>query len=617
MQDKDRRKHLFTFIVAIIILLFTIYYSLIAKHSDLSFDGAIYNQGIVSYLKYGTYVNYLYDKEDLTKARFSLFTQGMLSQYFLNIPFVMIWGLNNFSLQANNIIFLILSSILLYYLVVCMTGNYYTGLLSVILFFTFPGMKHYGLAGFGEIPAFFYILLIIFLLHKSLISNKYFSLLGFSLFLAIHTKLFLILLFPILLFILPYLWLYDKKMSFRSIMAFGSSFILPILMLHFIIWFKFGWNEVIEEYRSFLILSAISEKSLGTSLLGRIFYGMKAITQEYGSLAHFYGPLMIGSLAAIFCIGINIRLSKSNDNKFKRFFYLDRTQIIILFLLLTLFVYIVLYFHISDSHQTYRRILPILLLTIPFYCISIGYAINKWGQKRRFLISVVCLLLFVSMLYNQISYFISSFELKTRQDQSLRDRSEIVDLIKKIPSDTKIFGVGWWQAPRLSLFSDRIFLDIGKNGVRKHVYDNGYLVFDREALMIAPETVRNTLDTYNTEVVKINGSYQLYRWNKKSGQNNNLPLILMQVGPDRTKVSKGFNIQQGWRSAMWAITANTSKTTVIVWDGVKLETTFGGPDNLTAYVPSNLYARRGKSEIYLWDWSDDRKSNSLYFTVED
>ena len=95
------------------------------------------------------------------------------------------------------------------------------------------------------------------------------------------------------------------------------------------------------------------------------------------------------------------------------------------------------------------------------------------------------------------------------------------------------------------------------------------------------------------------------------------PLILKEFGPTKIKVEQAFNVQPNGESAIWTITENATKTTVIAWGEKQLKTTFGSSKNLTALVTKELYSKPGQFQIYLLDTKTGAKSNSLVFTVEE
>ena len=95
------------------------------------------------------------------------------------------------------------------------------------------------------------------------------------------------------------------------------------------------------------------------------------------------------------------------------------------------------------------------------------------------------------------------------------------------------------------------------------------------------------------------------------------PPVLKQMGPTKTKAGVAFNVQSNGESAIWAITENATKTTVIVWGERQLQSTFGGSNSVTALVPKELYSKPGQFQVYLLDKKTGKKSNGLVFTVEE
>jgi hypothetical protein len=95
------------------------------------------------------------------------------------------------------------------------------------------------------------------------------------------------------------------------------------------------------------------------------------------------------------------------------------------------------------------------------------------------------------------------------------------------------------------------------------------------------------------------------------------PPLLKQMGPMKTKAGVGFNVQPNGESAIWTITENATRTTVVVWGETQLHSTFGSAKAVTALVPKELYSKPGQFQVYLLDTKTGKKSNSLVFTVEE
>jgi hypothetical protein len=96
------------------------------------------------------------------------------------------------------------------------------------------------------------------------------------------------------------------------------------------------------------------------------------------------------------------------------------------------------------------------------------------------------------------------------------------------------------------------------------------------------------------------------------------PPVLKEIGPVKTEVNQGFNVQPNGESTMWFKAENATITTVAVWGETRLNTLFVNPTELTAsVVPKELYSKPGQIQIYLLDTKTGTKSNSIVFTIEE
>jgi hypothetical protein len=74
---------------------------------------------------------------------------------------------------------------------------------------------------------------------------------------------------------------------------------------------------------------------------------------------------------------------------------------------------------------------------------------------------------------------------------------------------------------------------------------------------------------------------------------------LLRLGTCWTRPGQRFNVQPNGESALWVGCENASMRTRIVFGGVPLETGFGGPNLLTAFVPSELIEKPARVPVYL------------------
>src|ERR1017187_4688986 len=90
-------------------------------------------------------------------------------------------------------------------------------------------------------------------------------------------------------------------------------------------------------------------------------------------------------------------------------------------------------------------------------------------------------------------------------------------------------------------------------------------------------------------------------------------LRLVALHPDETPAGQPFNRQPSGESALAVTCEGATNTTAIIFSGEKIPTVYGGPTLLSAEIPSRLYAKAGKYDVYLQ--SGQARSNTLKFQV--
>ncbi len=94
------------------------------------------------------------------------------------------------------------------------------------------------------------------------------------------------------------------------------------------------------------------------------------------------------------------------------------------------------------------------------------------------------------------------------------------------------------------------------------------------------------------------------------------PLLLKKYGPTDIKAGQIFNKQPNGESAIWTQTENATLSTVLVLNGVPLDTAPQQDGTLvTAVVPRALYEKPGEYSLYLLDKKTNQKSNELKVIV--
>jgi hypothetical protein len=616
---------------ALVVVLFLSYYYSVARKTDISFDGAIFLQPIVSLERIGV-LTHTYSTRSPSDFHLPLTNlgQGMLSQSILNWPFVHLFGINHVTLQAANLIFLLLGGVLMYLLVGRLTGNRVLSLAGALLFYTTPNMKALGLQGFGEVPGAFYLLACAFLLHVALSRPRCFWWLGFVAFLAYHTKNYLILVYPMILILLGYLWLRQKTVRFRDLLRFSIAFWAGMLSLPLIFILKYGWHPFVQEMSAFWGL--IASTQWGVSL-GReerdpqlIRQAVRVLSNNYGGWRLFYLPIATGHLMTMFALAVKAKepaaqsdQSAGESRVISWAPAFDATQVVLLFLLGLSLFYIGYWFHFSTWAIWYRRVFPFLIIQIPLWLIALE---RVWTLgKNRVLLRTVAALGVAGLLLlagAHTKYFVLAYDRPLPDELALKERIEATDVIRSMPAEARLFGLGWWQAPRLSLFSGRIFLDLTTTGDE---YNEGYLVLDRETLGVAAEGVARRLSSMETKTIWENRSNRIIAWKRRRIDLSRIRvdpgLKLLRIGPDHsTTAGERFSAQPGGTFAMWAATEGATPKTLLLWNGVLLHSSVR-PDGklMTAMVPKAFFSLPGCYPIGLYDPENQRRSDSLVMTI--
>jgi hypothetical protein len=94
-------------------------------------------------------------------------------------------------------------------------------------------------------------------------------------------------------------------------------------------------------------------------------------------------------------------------------------------------------------------------------------------------------------------------------------------------------------------------------------------------------------------------------------------LVLKKYGPADIKVGQIFNKQLSGESAIYTDTENATPTTILVLNGVPLESAVEKEGTVvTAVVPKKLYEKAGEYPLYLLDKKNQNKSNEITFSVK-
>lgn len=84
------------------------------------------------------------------------------------------------------------------------------------------------------------------------------------------------------------------------------------------------------------------------------------------------------------------------------------------------------------------------------------------SMKKLILQSVLVIMLILSCRFTDQKVFLTDYVQKEEKSDNVWAMEEMVQYLKALPEDATIYIYGYWQAPELSLFSGRRFVDIQK-----------------------------------------------------------------------------------------------------------------------------------------------------------
>lgn len=94
------------------------------------------------------------------------------------------------------------------------------------------------------------------------------------------------------------------------------------------------------------------------------------------------------------------------------------------------------------------------------------------------------------------------------------------------------------------------------------------------------------------------------------------PLILKTYGPGNITAGVDFNVLPDGNSAIWTVTENATPTSVLVLNGVQLQSWPSSDGKVvTAIVPKSLYEKPGEFPLYLVDTRNGDKSETIKFMI--
>lgn len=495
----------FGLIVSIIVpaLIYTAFAQ--AYYSFLSFDGAMNMQvahNILDSVGFATTYNHIiyFDHKVQTGAPLLL----------LNSLIFKAFGISSFTAQLPNVFYFLGCACLIYFLLVKLT-NRWLGLLGVVAFATTPNVFKFGLKGYGEIVALFFMLAALVLytqLEKNSVRPILLSLgIGLMLGLGFLTKTVALIIAPALTVatFLDLLCFKRIRPKYHLIVLLAAT--LPLLSFEL---YKLGamgstdyrlwWNH---EFSNITAQAGITHRFSDTNSLGaKTIKHFEILGDQFTTNLCVLGIfLLLPYLIPLY------RLKKYLSDSF--------TIPVIYFTSATYFVW---WLCITPTSKAWgRRIINgyiiheiLTIITLYIFAKIIKEALSE-KTNRTLTIFTSFLAYTLAIVFALVaSNNLSNFKMANSIEEKKADADAVAAKIKSLPASARVCGTGWWQASVLSFLSNRMFYDISEIPPSNKI-DNLYFATDPEAWLAAKEELHEVLDKTGNEVVISKNGYALYK----------------------------------------------------------------------------------------------------------
>lgn len=151
--------------------------------------------------------------------------------------------------------------------------------------------------------------------------------------------------------------------------------------------------------------------------------------------------------------------------------------------------------------------LVLLFIRLIFYMVNINDANSEKGyDAKRYVIAVVPVLIFIVANFSNIDSNVKAL-LRTPEKTVTADANEAMsDYVSSLPEEAVLYGFDWYQAPEISLMSNRVFKDITREeDFAKIDFDNSYLVVSYQ--INPPYGYEGDFDSFINSVFKTEVEY--------------------------------------------------------------------------------------------------------------
>ncbi|KPD15439.1 hypothetical protein ADM96_32705 [Burkholderia sp. ST111] len=509
MQASNRAKASIIGIVASVLFGALVAYTLIglvryAMIAPPSFDGAM-NLNTAASFSRGEGYGFFYDQ-------FFAFPAQTDGPFILPSAFAFwLGGITPFTSQVVNLVYVVALICVVVALARRVGVPLWLALFGTMACLATPGFIEYSMNGYGEIPVLVWFLAAIFVLVpgkvRGIPDQRRLFVAGLLFGMAYLTKVVALVCVAPAMLILACLIFMQPHRS-RRLIALGIGFAAPVAAWEIFRFIEVGtahayanwWRLQFQQIRS---QSGAKHTDVAQGFLSKGLQHLLSLADMTGVAAPMLAVCIIVPLVLGLIFAVDRRRSA-------------HVRLVLAVLVFVTGLYFFWWLFISPNAMTWlRRIVDGLLL---LNCLIVVVLAQTWrrpvGDAKRSVsdrqaVRVVMLLALVPVVVCQL-LLIRSGETVTRPPQPpsyALDMFRVADKVRALPSDATIFGTGWWQAPSISLFSQRQFMNFERwLPERLNAVPDKYFVTDMYTEGISQSSIHGVLDEsqYST-LLKLNG----------------------------------------------------------------------------------------------------------------
>ncbi|MGF6240989.1 hypothetical protein P3T42_002740 [Paraburkholderia sp. GAS38] len=474
-----------------------------------SFDGAMNLNTAASFL-HGHGYGFFYD-------RFFPFPAQTDGPFILPAT-IAFWlgGITPFTSQVVNLVYIAALICVMVVLLRRVGAPLWLALFGVMVCVATPGFVEYSMNGYGEVPVMVWFLAALAVLasaesHKNLSLARLFSV-GLLFGMAYLTKVVALVCVAPAIVVLGCTLLAQPN-KFRRLGFLCAGFAVPVFaweifrlvevgsVRDYVHWWWFQLAQIRAQ-------SGANRTDAAEGFLSKGVHHLSILADLTGVAAPW---LAIGIVVPIVIGAILARDRRRSAN----------ARLVLWSLVAVTGLYFYWWLFMSPTAMTWlRRILDGFLL---LQCLTVGVLAAVWLRPREAsepsigkakILRPVMLLALIPVVICQLQ-LVRSGQSITHPPQSpsyALDMYRVADKVRSLPQDATIFGTAWWQAPVVSLFSQRQFMNIDHWLAPKvNALGDKYFVTDMYTEGISQSSIHAVLDrsTYHT-LLKLNGG-SLYK----------------------------------------------------------------------------------------------------------